>query len=1055
MADEFNLEDDYGMDVDDLFGDSESVNLGSQLGGQITGNLDGHELNGQLGNQLNGQLPVPMPPRPLLKYLPERLADLHAAGCKQNISWSRFGLLAAISSDNKSVELYNFSRDPQDGEWKLSQKIPFRIPPLPEGSYFSHVAWSYLGNDLALADSVGHVHVFSMGNSLGRLQPLHSTSRGHFGDVTSIVGLHWLPVFPQNQKNHVFWKGSRNQGEWNYQLSNHLFPGPHNPCEGRSAVLVLHKSSQLRLLFQVQDGRWLETTTMLPDSTQSSESLLSHAAFAPENLPDNDPTLLMATYNMSCSLKVCRIRIEWQPQTAANPGQGNGEGPTLNMPAIKLSPVTSESDCFPPSSLTSEGDGLSIEPRPYIPTLTHLEFLPSEPERVHADKTYPTVLGVFHEFSAPSSADALLGDTSRPYFCHATACAWELKAAPPAKLSEAFDSLSGKKRPLSTYFPQGQQWRLHQKPAWSSNVAVISIVSLRFNTVLAVAYADGSIEFRDRSTMSTIVTEQDPAEIYTLMQGGFAFLNAPPSLHIAFSPNYCIAAVLHDDDEKTDKGSRITIRKMEYLMGDLAHPSEGMATAPGSGMVSNAAVALALHHSCACGQLCTTDDIFAMLGSNAHVSVINEFFQQAIRAMNLNLDYSTEEAQKNAYQLFRVPALYKTLSAQAGMGTVKHGFRNVSGKLAWITLNLKLIATSLTMSIRHNEPLKLDLAISLIGHVKYSLDFLVYVLQDLYDLARELLGHEQNLVRIQSKVDDANSPVLAVMLASVPRLLIRTCVRSLKNAYIHSINCMKAATTPDQKADWHRVSAPFRDTPLLALLQQQHLDNFLKELDASIKQCYAAAREPGKNGPISADGRSKIERELFITGKIPPLLGPAVVRIFQVSLPNMSKHLDPYRIYAHDVSWLGLTDDGPSRRFLPASYDLSIQHKRSAPNDGAEPIQATAGAPASGKQPANMAGSTNANNAPGSAAATTVPPDQPPILRATMVRAPTGSSASGGRPVPMIDVIRKTPLREGAAIRRCTRCGSVSEELAWGPGMQPWMAQNYKACVCSCSWACV
>lgn len=109
-------------------------------------------------------------------------------------------MLAAISKDGKAVELYNFFRDPQDGDWKLSQSIPFRIPSLPDGAHFCHVEWSYLGNDLALADSVGHVHIFSMGNSLGRLQLVYSTSRGHFSDVTSVVGMHWLPVFPQNQK---------------------------------------------------------------------------------------------------------------------------------------------------------------------------------------------------------------------------------------------------------------------------------------------------------------------------------------------------------------------------------------------------------------------------------------------------------------------------------------------------------------------------------------------------------------------------------------------------------------------------------------------------------------------------------------------------------------------------------------------------------------------------------------------------------------------------------------------------------------------------------------
>lgn len=757
----------------------------------------------------------------------------------------------------------------------------------------------------------------------------------------------------------------------------------------------------------------------------------------------------MATYNMSCNLKIWRLRIEWRPPAPQAP---NGETPPPQPPGIKLSPVTTESDCFPPSMLSNETDGLSLEPRIHVPSLTHFEFLPAEPERVHADKTFPTLLGVFHEFVAPSSVDDILGDAGRPYRASATCCLWELKAGPPPKLSDAFDTLSGKKRPLSSFAPHGQQWKLHQKAGWSSNMAILHVVSLRFNTVLAVAYADGNIEFRDRSTVSVIVAQQNPDEIHTLMQAGFTFFNSTPSLHLAFSPNYCLAATIrdHEGDETKDSG-RIKIRKMEFLLGNLDRPTDD-ATNANAEMLSNAAVALALHHSCACGQLCTTDDLFAMLGPNVHSSLVHGFLHQAMRAMNLNLDYSTDEAHKNAYFLFRVPALYKTLSAQAALGTAKDGTRNISAKLAWITLNLKLLATSMTLSLRPNETMKLgmsptcssvsamlietELAHSLVGHIKYSLDILVYLFQDLYDVSRDLQGKERNLEAIQSKADETNSPAVAVILASVPRVLIRTVIRSIKNAYIHFINCMKAATTPEQKAEWHRVSTPFRDTPLLPLLQQQHLDTFIKEIDNAVKQCYTSPS--GSGGPISTEERSRTERDLFITAKVPPILGPAVNYIFEKLLPKLGGSLDPYRIYSHDIAWLGLAEDAHSRLYIPASYELSLRSKRSGEGSMQSTPSTTSGKTAT--DPANTAAGTK--------------PEPPPTLRATRVPPRSSAAADGVRQVPMVDVIRKVPLREGVTIRRCTRCGSVSEELPWGPGMQQWVVQNYKACVCSCSWAC-
>jgi mediator of RNA polymerase II transcription subunit 16 len=56
-----------------------------------------------------------------------------------------------------------------------------------------------------------------------------------------------------------------------------------------------------------------------------------------------------------------------------------------------------------------------------------------------------------------------------------------------------------------------------------------------------------------------------------------------------------------------------------------------------------------------------------------------------------------------------------------------------------------------------------------------------------------------------------------------------------------------------------------------------------------------------------------------------------------------------------------------------------------------------------------------------------------------------------------VDIIRKLPLGKGAKMRRCTRCGSVMEDiqLQGGPqsNQQPWVWQSQKNCVCFASWA--
>jgi mediator of RNA polymerase II transcription subunit 16 len=65
-------------------------------------------------------------------------------------------------------------------------------------------------------------------------------------------------------------------------MSQHDSLGPHNPVEGKSALVCLSKSGMLRLLYQQRDGRWLETSTEVGDSGSAVESSFTHASFAPD-----------------------------------------------------------------------------------------------------------------------------------------------------------------------------------------------------------------------------------------------------------------------------------------------------------------------------------------------------------------------------------------------------------------------------------------------------------------------------------------------------------------------------------------------------------------------------------------------------------------------------------------------------------------------------------------------------------------------------------------------------------------------------------------------------
>ena len=81
---------------------------------------------------------------------------------------------------------------------------------MPEGHNIVHLAYSAMGNDLAVADSGGRLMLYTTGFTLGSMMPVHTALNDSSDEMNSIVGLPWLPVFPHPQK--VYWTFFVNHG---------------------------------------------------------------------------------------------------------------------------------------------------------------------------------------------------------------------------------------------------------------------------------------------------------------------------------------------------------------------------------------------------------------------------------------------------------------------------------------------------------------------------------------------------------------------------------------------------------------------------------------------------------------------------------------------------------------------------------------------------------------------------------------------------------------------------------------------------------------------------
>jgi hypothetical protein len=79
----------------------------------------------------------------------------------------------------------------------------------------------------------------------------------------------------------------------------------------------------------------------------------------------------------------------------------------------------------------------------------------------------------------------------------------------------------------------------------------------------------------------------------------------------------------------------------------------------------------------------------------------------ATKFLNITFDFVSEESSKQIPSLYRHQMLYRCLSIQNTLGSVdKRGSRKVAARLAWITINLRLVSFNISMNLRSNENLR-------------------------------------------------------------------------------------------------------------------------------------------------------------------------------------------------------------------------------------------------------------------------------------------------------------------------------------------------------------
>ncbi|KAL4916259.1 mediator of RNA polymerase II transcription subunit 16 [Aspergillus aurantiobrunneus] len=712
-----------GINVDDLFGESTSLELG---------------------------LPASTSPTST-KGLAQRLDETRLIGCCQKIAWSRLGCIAYISQDSSRVNVRHLQCRQSDGKWVLSEETPLnQITEAHNGHALVHLCWNESGSELAVADSSGRVSICSNPIALNSVNGARQAAFDADDDGAQIVGMMWLN---QHRSVHSFYQAAKVQGRWAYSPFRRRPIGPFHPAN-KAALLCITRSGVMKLLYQNPDNRWAEITTELKN-TSYSDRLLTHAA-----LVATQAGILIATYSACEKISLYRVSIQWNPPQW-DPTQQKQGPQQFPVPSFRF--VHSKVE-VPYNIPSSRGTGENPDEQSPLTSslycLTSLQIILPASDNSAGSTPNPWIVAVF---SIPPHAILPHQQLQVPA---STIVRWQLETGIPT-LHPKFDEVASKKSNVQIK-PKTVLRRLDDI---TSERHIVSVDQTEYGNILAISYDDSSISFYDPKTMAVLDGIDEADAVTSLAQAGFHYPLDFSGLHISFSPSACVAVGL-DSDGQTH------LRIMEHSYGaESGHYDENKFSA--------AIASLTLAFCRGCGAEVNTDDILFILLRQLSPDAQTVFLNEVYRALSINCNFTTEQDKLMNHPY--IPRALSIQAALGFQNKYKARKIAANVPWAILQLRQAAILYPFffqyNKGVQAHEPHDPDVLRMVFGNTKWVLDFSFYILNELFDLADDFESVSSDQEAFNQKIKSTASVPLIILLSSMSRAFLRFICRGLRGIH--------------------------------------------------------------------------------------------------------------------------------------------------------------------------------------------------------------------------------------------------------------------------------
>ncbi|EGW29885.1 uncharacterized protein SPAPADRAFT_57394 [Spathaspora passalidarum NRRL Y-27907] len=883
------------------------------------------------------------------------------------ISWSKNGFIAYSSPLASSTNnLYLTYLENINGKtWQLAPPQPINIKLennfLPE---ISLVSWSSLNTDLAIADVYGNFYILLAGVGLlddtttttttttGRTSPttfspsyeltsynhmemiyrdiINQDSKSTVNPGASIIAFKWMNIEKAQLMNKPATLvpdsnspvPNSNNGQFAYTYGASSFPphGATHPLATKQACVALRQNGQFMLYYQ---GEHKVEYHKLCVGLTDGISVITKASigFA------NDKQIIITAYDsITDTISTYSVVIDWgflveaakrqkvdqhyhTPKEAQKPVKMTVNRIHDMKPAVKF--LDDEDD--------SDEDKMDVDNVKYtIGELVSVDVISANAEK-------------------DSKPSVLIGYAYTNQSDHITSIIYRYNITDKLDLvSDAFMELGARKGVVSPSTPTKKSVTLTLMDKITRSGQIRHINTVLNDFYMLIAYMDGKIDVIDLSTWKLVThsTEQfPPTSISTIFDVGFSFPKIPHTnpLILAVSPNMTSLVYTEVYSDKPNL-SLVMVEKTRHT----GYSSRDLFTT---------SVGFAFRHAYTCYTNTCSDDLLVLIQSeivrlraklsetkaNSNVDVILDKFVESIiteshKAINFQLDgFSRESVDK----LLSNPPLQKLLSLQLVLGEFL-GTNSISSDIAWMILNLRSTSfgimfslSSIYRQISKKKPsedslqdsiARAECIVSLIGNMKWLIDLMVYLNQELLQLS--LCKRDEDSKN--SRVTIANSIVLPVILSKVPRLFIMYAISSIGKTHeilkkLHKdLNEANKLFTP-MKESLNRYFTICDHAPLTLSL----FENFLRECDALItKELSTRVTTPGVV--------LRLEQKLVCRGEITGEMSQIAPYIIERYAANINRELKASDLYFFDVDWLdiGIIRD-QSRESSPVLVDSS------------------------------------------------------------------------------------------------------------------------------------